>query len=157
GSPEVTARQVNERTGRSAEELAKELADARAVAAQLLPAFDDEAWAAPSPGGYEGTLGDGIEALWYDAYLHADDIRDALGQPPVRSNSMRAAVSHVAFELGKRGWGPATIALEGMPAFDVGGGGQNISGDPLSFVLAATGRGDPEPLGLDRSVNIYAG
>jgi hypothetical protein len=30
-----------------------------------------------------------------------------------------------------------------------------LTGDPLPFVLAATGRSDPAALGLDPSVNIY--
>jgi hypothetical protein len=30
-----------------------------------------------------------------------------------------------------------------------------VSGDPLAFVLAATGRSDPGALGLDESVNVY--
>ena len=30
-----------------------------------------------------------------------------------------------------------------------------MTGDPLQFVLVATGRADPAPLGLDASVNIY--
>jgi uncharacterized protein (TIGR03083 family) len=154
GTPEFTERQVVERRGRTGAELADELAGARKIAADLLPAFDDETWAGPSPGGYEGTLGDGVEALWYDTYLHADDIRAALGKPSVRGgDGLRASVSHVAFELGKRGWGPATIALEDVPTFEVGGGGRRVEGDPFEFVLAATGRGDPTPFGVD---NIYA-
>jgi hypothetical protein len=43
-----------------------------------------------------------------------------------------------------------------MPRFEVGGGGPAVTGDPLAFVLAATGRLDPEPLGLTPDVNIYA-
>lgn len=157
GTPEYTRRQVEERSGRSGSELADELAGLRKTAGDLLAAFDDTAWASPGPAGYDGTIGDGIEALWYDTYLHADDIRAALRRPSVRGGGLRASVSHVAFELGKRDWGPATLALEDMPAFDVGGGGRRIEGDPLAFVLAATGRADPAQLGLDASVNIYAG
>jgi hypothetical protein len=33
---------------------------------------------------------------------------------------------------------------------------RRITGDPLAFVLAATGRADPEILGLDASVNVFA-
>ena len=36
------------------------------------------------------------------------------------------------------------------------GGGEKISGDPHQFLLVATGRADPSPLGLDESVNIFA-
>lgn len=153
GTDEVTARQVEERRGRPPGELADELEGAGKVASDLLAAFDDAAWEAPSPGGFDGTLGWGVEALWYDAYLHADDIRSALGRPSERGPGLRASVSHVAIELEKRGWGPATLALEGQEEFTVGGGGERVTGDALEFVKAATGRSDPAPFGV---VNIYA-
>jgi uncharacterized protein (TIGR03083 family) len=157
GTESVTARQVAERRGRSAEEIATELEGANKVATDLLNAFDDAAWASPAPGGYEGTLGDGVEALWYDAYLHADDIRAATGRPSVRGGGgLKASISHVAFELGKRGWGPATLAFEGSEPFDVRGGGNRIGGDAFAFVLAATGRADASTVGLGPDVNIYA-
>jgi hypothetical protein len=41
----------------------------RKATAGLLPLFDDDAWAAMAPGGYEGSLADGVEALWYDTWL----------------------------------------------------------------------------------------
>src|SRR5262245_10457640 len=63
GTPEVTARQVAERRGRTGPELADELDAARAGAEGLLAVFDDAAWSGPSPAG-GGTLGDGVEALW---------------------------------------------------------------------------------------------
>ena len=156
GTPEVTAREVEERRGRTGPQLAEELEQSTKMASDLLAAFDEAAWAAPSPGSYEGTLGDGIEALWYDAFVHGEDVRAALGRPPTRTEGLKAAVSHVAFELGKRNYGPATLALTGMPEYAVsGGGGRRIEGDPYEFVLAATGRSDPAPLGLDENVNIY--
>jgi len=157
GSPEVTAREVSERRGRSLTELADECAEVRDAARGLLALFDDDAWNAEAPGGYEGTLGDGVEALWYDTYLHADDIRSALGQPSVPGDGLRAAASHLSVELTKRGWGPATLALDGLPEFSVSsGGGLRIAGDPLVFTLVATGRADPATLDLDATVNVYA-
>jgi hypothetical protein len=54
---------------------------------------------------------------------------------------LRASVHHVAFELQKRGWGPATLALDGIEEVNVGSGGDKVTGDALDFVLAATGRG----------------
>jgi hypothetical protein len=42
-----------------------------------------------------------------------------------------------------------------MDEVDVGAGGRRITGDPLAFVLAASGRTDPAALGLDPTVNIY--
>ena len=153
--PGHTTRQVEERRGRSAAELADELAGVSKVAADMLTIFDDDAWAGPAPGGYDGSLGDGVEALWYDTFVHAQDIRTALGLPLERTDGLKAAVSHIAFELGKRGWGPATLALHGAPETTVGAGGRRIEGDAYEFVLAATGRTDPSALGLDDTVNIY--
>jgi len=156
GTPEVTAREVSERQGRSPAELAAELAEVTKLTAELSGAFDDAAWAAPAPGGYDGSLGEGVEALWYDTYLHADDIRAALGRRSERGAGLRPTVHHLAILLDKKGWGPATLSFDGLETLTVGGGGTpSLTGDPLPFVLAATGRGDPAALGLDSSVNIY--
>ena len=137
GSPEVTRREVEDRAGRSPAEVADECAETAKAAAALFPAFDDAAWAAPAPGGYEGTLGDGIEALWSDFWIHADDIRHGTGRPTVAQPGLDGAVSHVAFELAKRGW-------QGEVPSDQAG--------QVAWVLAATGRA-PLPAGL---VDIYA-
>src|SRR2546430_3381510 len=155
GSPEATARQAQERAGRSGKELAAELAEDRARGADMLALFDDAAWNGPVGSDFQGTLGDGILALYYDAYLHADDIRAALGMASVRGAGLQASVHHVADALAAKNWGPATLALDGVDVIDIGGGGEKIPGDPLEFVLVATGRADPSPWGLDESVNIY--
>jgi uncharacterized protein (TIGR03083 family) len=141
GTPEVTEREVAERAGRSAAELADECAAVTTAAEAMLPAFDDAAWAAPAPGGYDGTLGDGVEALWYDTWLHADDIRAAIGEPTDVNDSLRGVLSHVAFELEKRGWkGEVPDARAGDAA--------------VEFVLVATGRAPAS--GPGAPVDIYA-
>ena len=155
GSPEATAREVSEREGRTPAELADELTDVTKRAADLLAVFDDAAWNASAPGGYTGTLGEGVEAIWYDTWAHADDIRAALGQPPVLGPGLRAGIHHVAENLDVQGWGPATLALDGVEEIPVGAGGKKVHGDAYAFVLAATGRGDPATFGLDETVNIY--
>jgi hypothetical protein len=109
---------------------------ADAVAA-VFPLFDEAALAAPSPGGFEGTLLDGIEALWSDFWLHADDIRAGIGRDPVAEPGLAGAVSHVTFELHKRGWS---------------GDVPQTADEQITWLLAATGRG-PAVEGL---VNIYA-
>lgn len=139
GTPEVTEREVAERAGRPPAELADECAEVTSATAALVPMFDDDAWAAAAPGGYEGTLGDGIEALWYDTWLHADDIRAALGRPTEPGTGLPGAVSHVTFELGKRGWH-----------------GEVPAGQEVPFILAATGRAEPAALGDAAPINIYA-
>jgi uncharacterized protein (TIGR03083 family) len=138
GSDEVTAREVAERAGHSPAQLADECAEAVKGVAGLLPLFDDDAWAAGAPGGYHGSLGDGVEALWADFWFHTDDINAALGRPSVGGRSLPGARSHVAFELGNRGW-----SGEVPPVDDP---------DLVPFLLSATGR---TPL-RDGLVNIYA-
>lgn len=156
GSPEVTARQVAERRGRTATDLADELRDSAKLGSEMASSFDDAAWDGPVSEGAPGTVGSGIEALWYDTYLHADDIRHALGVPSVRGEGLAASVSHIADFLTEQGWGPAELRFEGLGIFEVsGGGGRVIDGDALDFVLAATGRTDPATLGFDETVNIY--
>jgi uncharacterized protein (TIGR03083 family) len=155
GSPEVTAREVDERRGKSPADLAEELVQSGKLGADLAASFDDDAWNGPIPTGGPGTLGTGIEALWSDAYVHADDIRHAIGREPVRTDGLRGSVSHFAEVLEQQGWGPATLALDGLDEFPISGGGQRVTGDPHEFVLAATGRGDPAALGLDETVNVY--
>lgn len=154
GTPEVTARQVEERRGRTGPELADELDEAREGAAALLAVFDDAAWSGPSPAG-GGTLGDGVEALWFDASLHADDIRTALGRPSDMASGLRPSASHLATVLTEQQYRPSTLALDGLPEFPISGGGPAITGDPRAFVLVATGRADPATLGLDETVNVY--
>jgi uncharacterized protein (TIGR03083 family) len=141
GSPEVTQREVDERVGRSPAELADECAEARKAAAGMLPLFDDAAWAAPGPGGFDGTLGDGVEALWYDTWLHAQDIRAALGAAPELDAGLRAAISHVGWDLARHDW-HGTIPTSDEAAF--------------AFILVATGRADGASLGVDAPPNIYA-
>jgi uncharacterized protein (TIGR03083 family) len=121
----------------------------------VLAVLDDDAWngASPIP---ELTLGEGVLTLWYDIYVHADDIRDAIGAPSERGAGLGASVAYLGRELTTRGWGPATLTLDDMPAQTVGAGGPTVAGDPLEFVLVATGRRDPAVLGLDATVNIYA-
>ena len=156
GTPEVTEREVEERRGRTPEQVADELHEVATTGRATLEALDDEAWKSPAPAGILPTLGDGVEALWYDAWLHADDIRAAVGLPAERSPGLRASVVHLAGLLEATGWGPGTIAVDGVEPVPVGdGSGTRISGDPHQFVLVATGRAEPALLGLDETVNVY--
>jgi uncharacterized protein (TIGR03083 family) len=149
-APDASARQVAERRGRPPREVADELQQATKVVGDVAAGFDDAAWSGPAPSGIPGTLGQGIEAIWYDTYIHAEDIRSALGRQPERGPGLRVSVSHLADLLGRRGWGPAVLALDGLDEVPVSGG------DPLTFVLVATGRLAAAEMGLERSVNVYA-
>ncbi len=156
GTPEVTQRQVDERRGKGPGDLAEELQGAGETATALVAAFDDDAWQAEGPQGNGTTLGFGLEALWFDTFLHADDIHSALDQPSVVGEGVVPSVSHIAQILTDQGWGPATLKLEGLDEFPVSGGaGDLITGDPMTFILVSTGRAPASNMGLDDSVNIY--
>jgi uncharacterized protein (TIGR03083 family) len=156
GSPDVTQRQVDERRSKTPDELADELGEAVKLGADILGSFDDSAWNGPPPLDIPGTLGEGVEGLWFDAWVHADDIRAAIGRPSEPGPGVRASVSHLADLLTHKEWGPATIAVSGLEEFPVsGGGGRRIEGDPVTFVLVASGRQAASTLDLDPGVNVY--
>jgi len=147
--------QAAELRDRSPAEIAAMLRTARETFGSFFDALDDAAWNAPS-GVLDMTLGQGIEALFDDAYVHEDDVRAALGLPPARGPALAGSVAYLARMLALKGWGPATLALDGLPEHDIGAGGPKVTGDPHQFMLVATGRADPATLGLDASVNVYA-
>jgi len=148
--------EVAERQGRTPKETADEL-DAALVPLQgMAQIIDDAAWEGPSPAP-DFTMRQGVTVLFYDVYVHGDDIRTALGLPTRRGRGLEASVEYLAEKLEEQEWGPATLALDGMEKVSVGDGdGATVTGDPHPFVLAATGRSDPSELGLDSTVNIYA-
>lgn len=155
GLPEVTAGQATDRRGRPPGKVAKELERAGRLCGTLLDGFTDEAWLGRAPGGFPGPLRRAVLVLWYELYVHGDDVLSAIGREPDRGGGLRASVVHVAETLGLWGWGPATLALDGIETLDIRGGGDLVDGDPRDFLLAATGRMNPAPLGLDDRVNIY--
>ena len=133
---------------------AARLRTAVATLQSLLDVVDDDAWNGPS-GVPDLTLGDGVLTLWYDTYVHDDDIRAALGKQSERGDGLDATVAYLAKQLTAKGFGPATLALDDVERYDVSGGGNEITGDALQFALIATGRADASLMGLDPGVNIY--
>ena len=120
----------------------------------LINVLDDAAWNGPS-GVPDTTLAKGVHGLWWDTYAHADDIHAALGFGADRGPGLKASVDYLAYQLTKRGWGPATLALDGLPTIDIGAGGTKVTGDPYDFILVASGRADAATMGLDPTVNVY--
>jgi hypothetical protein len=101
-------------------------------------------------------MAEGVETLWYDAWLHGDDVLAALGRSAPRDGGLVVSVLHLTDSLRNRGWGPAVVALDGLEEVRIGeGDGPRVTGDPLRFVYVATGRADPAELGLDEEVNVY--
>jgi uncharacterized protein (TIGR03083 family) len=136
-------------------ELAGRLAASADRVRPFFTALDEEAWAAPSPVAGR-SLGNAVHTLWYDTYVHADDIRTALRRPAGRGTGLLASVHWAWDELERLGWGPARIVLDGAGEHAIGSGGPVLRGDPLRFLLAATGRTDPAEFGADGSLNIYS-
>ena len=93
--------------------------------------------------------------MWYDAFVHGDDMRSAIGQPSRPGPGLVACVLWVRAELERKGWPGARLLLDGMEEIAIGPGGPVVRGDPLRFVLAASGRASPAGLGLDDGVNVY--
>ena len=148
-------RQVHERRGRPPQALDEELDLVITATEELMTAIDAAAWNGPAVPGVAGTLGAAILSLWGGIYIHCEDILAALCRSPQNGPGLQAAISHIANVLTDRGWGPATLALDGVGDVAIGGGGRRIEADPLTFTLVASGRADPAILGVDTSVNIY--
>ncbi|MEY2570015.1 MAG: hypothetical protein QOE63_365 [Acidimicrobiaceae bacterium] len=138
GTPEVTQREVDERADKSAAEMADECAEAAKGAAGLLALFDDDAWDGPAPGGFDGSVGRGVEAFWYDFWLHGHDITASIGRAVDVGPSVISGVSHIGWELERAGW---------KGTFPAEADGQ------LQLILQATGRA---PQTADGPPNLYA-
>ena len=120
------------RTARSAPQaLIEELDRVISATEELMTHFDEAAWNGPAAPGIAGTLGAGILSLWCGIYIHCEDILAALGRPAQEGPGLRAAISNIADVLTDRGWGPATLALDGVGDVAIGGGGRRIEADPL--------------------------
>jgi uncharacterized protein (TIGR03083 family) len=154
GTPAVTERQALERPGRTPQALARELDEALPSLRALLASLPEIAWQRPSPADPSYSLGFAVEAIWFDTYVHADDIRAALPAPAQRGAGLLCAVHHIAGYLERRG-DAMTLHLDGMAPISIGNGGTAVTGDPYRFVLAATGRIDASSLGLPASINVY--
>jgi uncharacterized protein (TIGR03083 family) len=116
---------------------------------------NDEAWSSPSPAGMP--ISEGVLVLWYDTYVHADDIRAAAGRAPDRGPGLKASLMYLESELTNRKWGPASIDVTDLgETLQIGEGGPTFSVLAHDFVMAATGRIPASTIGLDDDVNIYA-
>jgi len=152
-TPAAVARQVIERLPVGRASLVKDLWNLQRTAESILSTFTAESWAAPAPSGFDGTIAEAVQAIWEDIWLHADDIRSAVGAEPDLGPGLAASVYHVIGRLERSGWNGA-ITLDGLGEIVVGGGGRAFTADPHTFVLVATSRADPLEHALDPSLVI---
>jgi uncharacterized protein (TIGR03083 family) len=133
--------------------LAAQLHTASAAVIQLATVIDD-AWSAPSP--VAGlTVGQGVHALLQDAYVHGDDVRAALGMPFDAGPGLPASIDFVLRALLRDESARTEPAIAPLLIVAADRFTQQTGIAAYEFLLAATGRGDPAPLGLPESVNIF--
>ncbi|MCV7258495.1 maleylpyruvate isomerase family mycothiol-dependent enzyme [Mycobacterium shimoidei] len=134
--------------------LAEQLLAARDSVGQLAAVLDDTSWAGPSPIP-DFTVGQGVHALVNDAYVHADDIRAALGQAFDPGPGLDASLDFVLGALSRddqSATDPRIARVIGIPATDFA----DVTGIAAhDFLLVGTGRLDPNGFGLPETVNIF--
>lgn len=176
GSAEYNQRQVDERAGRSPAELLAEWAEQGPLLEQGIAELAQDFWEAPYPP--IGTVGDAVQRLLEDLWVHAQDIRVPLGDEVTTGPGLTATLDVLAHELPER----AGRLAPGIGSVDLragefartvpvneGGAAIAVSGDPVALALAATGRialdgaiGDGKlavspapPSGFADALNIY--
>jgi uncharacterized protein (TIGR03083 family) len=175
GTPEQNQRQVDERRGRCPRELLDEWRETGKLLEDGVLALDDELWTAPYSENF--TVGQALQRMVEDIYVHGLDVRLALGDAPVEGPGLRSTL-----EVAEREWqgriprlAPDVGALH-VSAGDfettVPGPGSvevKISGDQIALALVATGRRTldaavadgrltvepPAPAALGEAINIY--
>lgn len=177
GTPEYNQRQVDERAGKSIEELFTEWDEQGPAYEAGIAALPKEVWEADYPPW--GTVGEALERMLEDIWVHSQDIRLALGDEIAPGPGIGAVVHISAFELPVRSkeknvpLGTVTLDLgEYSTSVPIGDGPDlTISGDAATYALAATGRisldeavssgkltfDQAPPAGFDKVMNIYAG
>lgn len=176
GSAEYNQRQIDERAGRSPAELLAEWSTAGPALEESMEALDDAFWNTP----YEpwGTVGEALQRLVEDIWVHGQDIRLPLGDDPTAGPGLDATLDCIARELPKRcaRLAPAVgsvriVTVDGVREAKTGQDGValEITGDPIAIAFAGTGRvqlasaeSDGEisvtpsaPAGFADALNIY--
>jgi uncharacterized protein (TIGR03083 family) len=173
GSPEYNQRQIDERAGRSPAELLAEWAEQGPAFEAAIEALDDTFWNTPYL--EFGTVGQALQRLVEDIWVHGQDIRIPLGEAPSPGPGLDATLDIVARELPKRcerlapGVASVLIKTEGdVRNVETGTNGVTLelAGDAATIALAATGRvaldeapdvsvTPSAPAGFADALNIY--
>src|SRR5205809_12738 len=100
GSPEYNQRQLDERAGHSAAELLAEWAEQGPAFEAGIEILDDNFWNTPYL--EFGTVGEALQRLVEDIWVHGQDIRIPLGDSPTAGPGLDATLDCIARELPKR-------------------------------------------------------
>ncbi len=161
GSPEYNQRQIDERAGRSPAELLAEWAEQGPALEAAMEALDDTLWNTP----YEefGTVGEALQRLVEDIWVHGQDIRIPLGDEPSTGPGLDATLDVLARELPKRcarlapEVGSVRIATDGVAreaTVSSDGVALELKGDAVAIALAATGRVDLASAESDGEISV---
>ena len=117
GTPEMTSRHVAERDAKLL--TSSQTSSRRRVRRQMCcwTGSTTRRGPCPRPPGCPARIGAAVEAIWYDTYLHHEDILAALHHRPKRGPGLLAALDQVALRLEVRDWGPATPRSTGSMTF----------------------------------------
>lgn len=154
GTPETNRRQIVERRDADVEQLLDELAAGVEWATRRAVAF---AGLSDEHGRQVSLLRRLLLVLWFDLYVHTDDILDAGGTEPdpmVASAGLWASIDHIRNVLAGRNVEIASLPDERL--VEVRAGDVGVRLDARRFVLAATGRAGAAAAGLERHIAIYA-
>ena len=170
GSPEYNQRQVAERAGRTPAQLLAEWGEQGPAFEALIESLDDDFWNTPYL--ELGTVGQALQRLVEDIWVHAQDIRIPLGDGPVPGPGLDATLDVVERELPGRcarlapDVASVRIATDGtvrnVHVTDTGSA-VKVTGDPVAIALSATGRAPLDdasvtpsaPAGFADALNIY--
>jgi uncharacterized protein (TIGR03083 family) len=86
-------------------DLVDELDQALLLGEPFLRALSDADWTRDC-GAAGLTLGEGLFTLWFDAWVHRDDVRAALGLHPDDGPGLGASRAYLRWSLAKRDWTP---------------------------------------------------
>ncbi len=175
GTVEQNQRQVDERANRSSREILDEWAEQGKLLEDGILALTDDFWNAPYTDNFN--VGQALQRMVEDIYVHGHDVRIPLGDEPVDGPGMTSTLEVGSRDLANRlprlapdvgtvaiSAGDFKSTVKGAGTVDV-----SISGDPITLALVSTGRitledaiadGEltvaPEvPAGLAAAINIY--
>jgi uncharacterized protein (TIGR03083 family) len=134
--------------------LAAELRDVRESTARLAEKLDDDIWMGPSTL-TRFTVGDGFHALLNDAYVHGDDIRDALGLPFDEGPGLTESLDFVLSELSRDPVASVHPRVQPLIELPADCFTERSGIDAHDFLLVANGRLDARAYRLPDDVNIF--